>query len=77
MPKPERERYNTTKEYKDAVELYKAEKKRVSALNSRYKTEWKNKLKDAAQKLFPNIKMTLNISDALLILEYYKRFLNK
>lgn len=35
------------------------------------KTEWKNKLKAKAQQLFPYIeKITLNISDALLICEY-------
>lgn len=34
------------------------------------KTEWKNKLKIEAQKLFPNVKVTLCISDALLILKY-------
>lgn len=35
------------------------------------KTEWKNKLKAKAQQLFPYIKkITLAISDALLICEY-------
>lgn len=33
-------------------------------------TEWKNKLKFKAQQLFPHIKVTLSISDALLIMEY-------
>lgn len=55
----------------------KEEKKKYTAMNSRYKTEWKNKLKAEAQRLYPNIKVTLKTSDALLILEYYKRFLNK
>lgn len=34
------------------------------------KTEWKNKLKDHAQKLFPHLKVTLSTADALLILNY-------
>lgn len=33
-------------------------------------SEWKNKLKSEAQKRFPDIKVTLNTSDALLILEH-------
>lgn len=34
-------------------------------------TEWKNKLKERASQLFPQVtKMTLALSDALLILEY-------
>ena len=33
-------------------------------------TEWKNKLKARAQQLYPRVKVTLDISDALLILEY-------
>jgi hypothetical protein len=34
------------------------------------KTEWKNKLKGAAQRLYPQLKPTLATSDALLILDY-------
>jgi hypothetical protein len=34
------------------------------------KTEWKNKLKAEAQRRFPNLKVTLSTSDALLILDY-------
>ena len=34
------------------------------------KTEWKNKLKAKAQQLYPNIPVTLQTADALLILEY-------
>lgn len=34
------------------------------------KTEWKNKLKAAAQRKFPNSNVTLATSDALLILDY-------
>lgn len=32
--------------------------------------EWKNKLKQKAQQLYPNVKMTLATSDSLLIVEY-------
>lgn len=37
------------------------------------KTEFKNRLKAKAQQLFPDIKMTLSICDALLIAEYNRR----
>jgi hypothetical protein len=37
------------------------------------KTAWKNKLKQRAQQLFPEQKVTLHTADALLILEYGKR----
>lgn len=37
------------------------------------KVEWKNKLKARAQQLYPHLKVTLQTSDALLILEYGKR----
>jgi hypothetical protein len=37
------------------------------------KTEWKNKLKGLAQKLYPNLTVTLKTADALLILEAAKR----
>lgn len=33
-------------------------------------TEWKNKLKTRAQQLFPSIRITLAVADALLILQY-------
>jgi hypothetical protein len=36
-------------------------------------TQWKNKLKDMAQRLNPDINVTLYVSDALLILEYHRR----
>lgn len=32
--------------------------------------EWKNKLKAKAQQLYPNVKITLALSDALLIMTY-------
>jgi len=37
-------------------------------------TQWKNKLKGAAQELFPNVKVTLATADALLIAEHCRRF---
>lgn len=35
-------------------------------------TSWKNRLKDLAQELFPDIKVTLYTADALLIANYLK-----
>ena len=37
---------------------------------------WKNHLKSKAQQLYPNIKITLNTADALLILEYARTYFN-
>ena len=37
------------------------------------KGEWKNRLKAAAQRLFPDIRVTLATSDALLLAEYARR----
>ena len=37
------------------------------------KRDWKNKLKERAQQLFPGIKVTLKNADSLLILEYAKK----
>lgn len=37
------------------------------------RTEWKNKLKACAERLYPNIRVTLATADALLLLEYYRR----
>ena len=37
------------------------------------KSEWKNKLKASAQRLYPNLKPTLATADALLILDYARR----
>lgn len=51
----------------------KAERKRIGQINNRLKTEWKNKLKSEAQRLFPNCKITLATADACLILEYGRR----
>lgn len=39
-------------------------------------TQWKNKLKAMAQRLYPDIKVILNTADALLIL-YYAKLLHK
>lgn len=38
------------------------------------KTLWKNRLKARAQQLFPSVKVTLAVADALLIAEYCRRF---
>lgn len=37
------------------------------------KTEWKNRLKACAQRLFPKEKVTLAVADALLIAEYGRK----
>lgn len=37
------------------------------------KTQWKNRLKQFAERLFPNVKVTLAVADALLIAEYCRR----
>jgi hypothetical protein len=37
------------------------------------KTSWKNRLKSAAQRLFPSVKVTLATADALLIAAYCQR----
>ncbi len=37
------------------------------------KTQWKNKIKNFVEKLYPNLKVTLATSDALAILEAAKR----
>jgi hypothetical protein len=36
-------------------------------------TEWKNRLKSCAQRLYPNLKPRLATADALLILDYARR----
>lgn len=38
------------------------------------KTQWKNRLKARAQQLFPKVRVTLAVADALLIAEYCRRF---
>jgi hypothetical protein len=42
----------------------------VGTSNGLKKNAWKNKLKQRAQQLYPEQKVTLNTADALLILEY-------
>ena len=37
------------------------------------KTEWKNRLKSGAQRLFPDTKVTLACADAILIAEFCRR----
>ncbi len=54
----------------------KKEKSRVSKINNRLKTAWKNRLKERAQRFFPTLKVTLATSDCLLILEYARKELN-
>lgn len=39
----------------------------------RSKTEWKNVLKSHAQQLYPSIKITNEIADAILLMEYGRR----
>jgi hypothetical protein len=51
--------------------------KAAKAHNQRAKIQWKNKLKETAQHLFPDIKVTLKTSDALLILEVAKSEVDK
>lgn len=40
-------------------------------------TEWKNLLKGHAQRLYPSEKVTLKTADALLLLEYARRTVNR
>lgn len=40
-------------------------------------TQWKNHLKEHAQRLYPEQKITLKTADALLILEYARRTVNR
>ncbi len=49
-----------------------AKKKRVTKNGKTVtdKTEWKNRLKSEAQRRFPELNVTLETSDALLILDY-------
>jgi hypothetical protein len=49
------------------------DRKSLATANARRKTEWKNKLKEHAQRLYPHLKITLATSDALLLLEYARR----
>ena len=37
------------------------------------RTQWKNRLKAKAQQLFPGVKVTLSVADALLIAEFCRR----
>jgi hypothetical protein len=50
-----------------------AERKAVRDFNAGAKRDWKNKLKEKAQQLFPTIPVTLKTCDALLLLEYGRR----
>ncbi len=48
-------------------------RKAVKEANARAKTEWKRKLKEKAQQLFPGANVTLKTCDALLLLEFGRR----
>lgn len=48
----------------------KEERVAVRQFNERAKREWKRKLKEEAQRRFPSLDVTLNVCDALLILEF-------
>lgn len=56
-----------------SAEQKKVELKRVSLINSRKKNEWKNHLKAVAQAMYPHVKVILDTSDCLLILEWARR----
>jgi len=45
----------------------------LSTRKGESKTQWKNRLKGKAQQLFPRSKVTLAVSDALLLAEYARR----
>jgi hypothetical protein len=49
------------------------EKKRISIINGAVKRDWKRKLKERAQQLFPQLRVTLKTSDALLMFEWARR----
>ncbi len=49
------------------------ERHRIQIVNQRIKREWKNKLKEEAEKLYPALKVTLKTCDSLLLLEYANR----
>lgn len=44
--------------------------KSAKRLKAQSKTAWKNKLKEEAQRRFPQLDITLKTADALLILDY-------
>lgn len=54
-------------------EAAKEEKRRISNTNAGIKREWKTKLKETAQRLYPSTKVTLKTCDSLLLLEYGRR----
>jgi hypothetical protein len=49
------------------------ERKAARKQNAGIKAEWKRKLKERAQQLYPDVPITLQTADAMLILEYGKR----
>jgi hypothetical protein len=54
-------------------EQRRTEKRRVTSINGRLNTAWKNRIKDVAQRRFPQIKVTLAVSDALCLLMHAMR----
>ncbi len=48
----------------------KEERKRITNLNAKRKRDNKNLIKERAQRLYPNIRVTLDTSDSLMILHY-------
>ena len=57
--------------WQKALQIKKISKKGGENKNT-YQRRWKNHLKDEAQRLFPDIKVTLAKSDALLLAVYAK-----
>lgn len=51
------------------------QKQEIRRANSKLKTQWKQKLADAARELYPDVNVILENADALLIAEYARRFL--
>lgn len=54
-------------------EAAKEEKRRIANTNAGIKREWKSKLKETAQRLYPNTRVTLKTCDSLLLLEYGRK----
>ena len=51
----------------------KEERNRVSRINSANKRQKKNAMKEMAQRFFPQLKVTLETADALLLMQYARR----
>lgn len=44
--------------------------------NTEKKTQWKNRLRSHAQRLFPDYKIIIQVADSVLIAEYGRRKMN-